>query len=189
MKEVKKQLKRFWNFLREDSWQSLVVSLILAFVLIKFVFFPLLSLATGTSLPIVIVESCSMYHSTNLEDVLQNSIYGEHNISLTDASDWSFKNGLNKGDIVFVVGTKKEKLKVGDVIVFNGGQAHEIIHRLISVGDNFTTKGDHNSGLLGAEQNINPNLISGRAVFRIPYVGWVKLIFYEAGRGDRGFCV
>ncbi len=185
--KTKKGLKKVWAFLREDSWQSLVVTLIIAFVVIKFVFFPLLSLATGSALPLVIVESCSMYHSTNLEDVLENGIYEDYGISLEDASGWGFKNGLNKGDIVFVVGD--DNLEIGDVIIFEAGRAHPIIHRVISV-EPLTTKGDHNSGLLGAEQSINSDTLIGRAVFRIPYVGWIKLIFFEPFRtdGERGFC-
>ena len=60
--DVKESLKKFWAFLQEDSWQSWVVSLILIIIIIKFVFFPLLSFVTGTTLPLVVVESCSMYH-------------------------------------------------------------------------------------------------------------------------------
>lgn len=185
MKEVVEYLKKFWAFLKEDSWQSLIVTLILAFLIIKFVFFPFLSLVTGSALPLVIVESCSMYHSDGLEEVLANDIYARYNISLEDAREWSFQNGLNKGDIVFVVGDSS--LEVGDVIVFEGGQRHEIIHRLVSV-EPLSTKGDHNGGMLPNEQNINPKDVTGRAVFRIPYLGWIKLIFYEFGRADGGFC-
>jgi len=117
--------KRFWKFLKEDSWQSLIVNLILAFVIIKFVLFPLASLVTGTALPLVIVESCSMYHSGNLEDVLSNSIYSDYNINIDNTSSWSLRNGFSKGDIIFVVGPKD--LKVGDIIIFNAGQNNPII--------------------------------------------------------------
>ncbi len=187
MNEVVRYLKKFWKFLKEDSWQSLVVTLIIAFVLIKWVFFPLLSLATGTALPLMIVESCSMYHTTNLEDVLENNIYEDYDISLDDGLSWGFKGGLNKGDIVFAIGDSN--LEVGDVIIFNAGRAHPIIHRVIST-DPLTTKGDHNSGLLNDEQNINSDSVMGRAVFRIPYIGWIKLMFFEPFRadGDKGFC-
>ena len=190
-------MERFWDFLKEDSWKSFVVSLVLAFVVIKFVFFPVLSLLTGTSLPLVIVESCSMYHSSNLESVLENSVYDNYDISFNDTSSWGFKHGLNKGDIVFILGTSQEKLDVGDVIVFdvNNGlvSMHPIIHRVIeSNGKGVTTKGDNNPGLLnkGLEQNIKNGQIMGRAVFRIPYLGWVKLMFFENSRpvNDKGFC-
>lgn len=185
--KTKKYLRKFWAFLKEDSWQSLIVTLIIAFVVIKFVFFPLLSLATGTVLPLVIVESCSMYHSDGLETVLENTIYDDYNIGFEDTSDWVLQDGLNKGDIVFAVGVKN--LEVGDVIIFNAGRSHPIIHRVIST-DPLTTKGDHNSGLLTAEQNINPNTLIGKSVFRIPAIGWIKLIFFEPFRSDseKGLC-
>ena len=187
MQEIKKYLKKLWTFLKEDSWQSLVVTLILAFVIIKYIFFPLLSLATGTALPLVIVESCSMYHTDGLDEVLQNQIYEDHGITFENTADWSLKNGLNKGDIVFAVSAKN--IKVGDVIIFNAGRSHPVIHRTISTNP-LTTKGDHNSGLLSEEQNINPDTLIGKAVFRIPAIGWIKLIFFEPFRNDaeKGLC-
>lgn len=186
--EEKSWLRRFWEFLKKDSWQSVVVSLILAFLIIKFIFFPLLSLSTGTELPLVIVESCSMYHPGSMENVLGNPIYSEYNISLSDAESWGFKNGINKGDIIFVVGPKN--IEKGDVIIFAAGTPNPIIHRAIRVDDTLTTKGDHNSGLLEVEKNIQRNQLIGKAVFRIPYLGWVKLIFFEFGRpaSERGLC-
>jgi len=192
---ILRQFRRFWKFIRTDSWASLIVSLILAFLIIKFIFFPLLSLATGASLPLVIVESCSMYHADGMEWVFQSSVYEDYNLSLDDAENWGFINGLNKGDIIFVVGAKTEDLKIGDIIIFEGGQAHPIIHRVISINEDgtITTKGDNfktNSGLLDAEKSIKPEQIIGKAVFKIPFLGWVKLIFFEYSHPieSRGFC-
>ena len=62
-----KGLGRFWNFLKEDTWQSWLVSLVLAFLIIKFIFFPSLSFFLATPLPLVVVESCSMYHSAGFD--------------------------------------------------------------------------------------------------------------------------
>lgn len=191
MEETEKEenwLKRFWKFLKKDTWQSTIVTLIIAFIIIKFVFFPLLSLATGTALPLVIVESCSMYHSGSLEDVLQNKIYSDYNISLEDAQGWGFKNGINKGDIIFVISPKN--VKIGNVIIFGAGTGNPIIHRLIRVGGIYTTKGDNNPALLDAEKTINKNQVVGRAVFRIPYLGWTKLIFFDWQKpfSERGLC-
>ena len=59
-------IKRMWHFLKEDTWQSLGVFLLLALLFIKFIFFPTLAFITGTQLPLVIVESCSMYHDKNI---------------------------------------------------------------------------------------------------------------------------
>ena len=181
--------KRIWTFLKKDTFPSLIVDFILAFIIIKFIFFPLLSLATGTVLPLVIVESCSMYHSDSLEEVLQNPIYASNGITLEDTSDWSFKRGMNKGDIIFVIGPKNPE--VGDVVIFNGGVAHPIIHRVIvDTTNKISTKGDHNTGMLSIEQDIDKDKLIGKALFRIPYVGWLKLIFFEFSRSaeEKGLC-
>jgi hypothetical protein len=186
--ELKSSFKEIWKFLKSDSWLALFANLIIAFVIIKFVFFPLLSFFSGTSLPLVIVESCSMYHSENLQGILSNSIYSEHNITFTDTGNWNFKNGINKGDIIFAVSPKD--LKIGDVIIFNAGATNPIIHRVIQNSQTVTTKGDHNSGLLEIEKNVNKNQIVGKAVFRVPYLGWIKLIFFDFFKdpNERGFC-
>jgi hypothetical protein len=42
-----------------------------------------------------------------------------------------------------------------------------------------STKGDNNQGQLSVEKNIINQQIVGRAVFRIPKLGWGKLIFVE----------
>ncbi len=186
---LKEGWKKFSDFLKEDSWSSFIVSLILAFIFIKFIFFPVLSGITGTPLPLVIVESCSMYHSQNLEQIMENKLYSDRGIYFNDTKDWTFKNGFNKGDIMFVIGAKK--VNVGDVIVFDGGQANSIIHRVISIDNQkYTTKGDNNFGLLSFEQGISSERVLGKAVFRLPYVGWIKLIFFDIFKNpsERGFC-
>jgi len=191
MNKAKEVWQNIWKFLKKDSWLSFVVVLLIAFILIKFVFFPLLSLITGTSLPIVIVESCSMYHTDGLEEVMENNVYGDYNLKLEDTVDWSFRNGMNKGDIIFVLGIDKEDIIVGDVVIFEGGSRHPIIHRVIKTGGGkITTKGDHNPGLLGGEVDVDGDLVIGKALFRVPWVGWVKLIFFEWGRSssERGLC-
>jgi signal peptidase I len=189
---MKKGLKRFWNFLQEDSWASLAVVLILAFVIIKFIFFPGLALVTGTSLPLVIVESCSMYHNEAVfEQTFESSVYRNLGISLEDTGDWVFQNGFAKGDVIFVVGV--DEPEVGDVIIFEGGAKYPLIHRVVEAGDKFSTKGDNyktNSRQLNSEKDISEDQIVGKALFRVPFVGWAKLIFYESGRpsGNRGLC-
>ena len=76
--------KKFWKFLKKDTWQSWVVSLILAFIIIKFIFFPGLSFVMGTSLPLVVVESCSMYHEADFEKWWESN------------SAWYERNGITK---------------------------------------------------------------------------------------------
>lgn len=194
---------RFWRFLQEDSWQSWLVSLVLLVVLIRFVLFPLLSLATGSTLPLVVIESCSMYHNSNFDTWwnANSAWYESHNITKADFETFPFKNGLNKGDIIFVWG--RSSYNIGDVIIFqpNSGSSapHPIIHRVVAENP-FQTKGDNNIAQLTAgnpgnvenidETNISPNQIIGKSVFRIPYLGWIKLVFFEPFKApqDRGFC-
>jgi len=197
--DVKKYGKRVWAFLHEDSWASLVVTLVIAFVVIKFVFFPGLSFVTGTDLPLVIVESCSMYHSDGLEEVLDNSVYDGWGIDLLSAVDWDFKRGMSKGDVIFVV--KAKDVEVGDVIIFTpkGSKSpYPIIHRVVTVGETYSTKGDHNPNQLTTnnnphgtdETNISEDEFVGKALFKVPFIGWAKLIFFEGRQpnGNKGLC-
>jgi signal peptidase I len=190
--DIRDCLKRFYNFLEKDTWSSLLVTLILAFFIIKFILFPGLSWITGTSLPLVIVESCSMHHSEDgFEQIFESSVYEDYGIFLEDTVDWDFQNGFNKGDIIFVVGAKE--IEVGDVIIFNSGARYPLIHRAVEVGDNYATKGDNhktNYLQLESEKNISEDQIVGKALFKVPFIGWAKLIFYEwkQPENNRGFC-
>jgi len=193
MKRKKSVIKRFWKFLGEDSWPSFFLTLILAFLLIKYVFFPGLSLLTGSSLPLVIVESCSMHHEEyGFEEVFKSPIYGEQGITLASTKRWIFPDGFNKGDVIFVVGATQ--VEVGDVIIFEAGSRHPLIHRVINKTDYlYSTKGDNyqtNSRQLPTEIRISKDQVLGKALFRVPWVGWVKLAFFEFGRpsSERGFC-
>lgn len=178
--------------MQEDSWPSFAVTLLLAFIIIKFIFFPGLSLVTGANLPLVIVESCSMYHYENgFEKIFESPVYENYEISLEDSFKWAFQNGLNKGDVVFVVGAKN--IEIGDVIIFHGGAHHPLIHRVVEAGDSYATKGDNyktNSRQLPSEKDISEEQLIGKALFRVPFVGWIKLIFFEFGRPieNRGIC-
>ncbi|MEI6849862.1 MAG: hypothetical protein WCK29_02390, partial [archaeon] len=100
--QIKESIKKTWSFLKEDSWQSWIVSIILIIVLIKFILFPTLSLITGTALPLVVVESCSMYHPSNFNDYWDShgNWYESQGINKTEFSNFPFKNGINKGDII-----------------------------------------------------------------------------------------
>lgn len=202
-KTLKNFLDKFWFLVwKDDSFKGWIISIIFIFVIIKFIFFPSLSFVTGTELPLAIVESCSMYHSGNLlsnydqwwknHDVK----YMKFLINKDTFRKFSFNKGFNKGDILFIIGTKPEKIKLGDVIIFNSGvRSTPIIHRVVSIrkADNeyvFSTIGDNNPSQISFEQNINQNQIVGKAVFKIaPYLGWGKLIFFELTNGNKaGFC-
>ena len=195
-------IKRFWAFLKEDSWPSMTVSLILLVLIIKLMFFPLLSLLTSSPLPLVVIESCSLYHETDFDNWWESNSawYESHEITKSDFSSYPYKNGLNKGDIIFVWG--RADYKLGDIIIFQtpGSTAkHPIIHRIVSENP-VGTKGDHNAGQLTEssigntnnidETNIPRENIIGKAALRIPLLGWIKLLFFEPFRepNERGLC-
>lgn len=186
---IKKILSNIWEYLKRDTWDSWLVSLILVFVFIKFIFFPLLALATGTSLPLVVIESCSMYHETNFDDWwFKNAAwYESKNISKSDFLDYPFTEGLNKGDIIITWGYSA--YKKGDVIIFKATTKYPLIHRIVS-DERISTKGDHNSDQLDIERDISKEQLVGKAILRIPALGWLKLIFFEPFKpaGQRGFC-
>ncbi len=201
--EFKKFLKKFWQTVwKDESLKGWIISIVFIFIIIKFVFFPVLNLATGTSLPLAIVESCSMYHEGNMFSDYESwwskhsEKYSDLKINKTEFKNFDFKNGFSKGDILFIVGQKPKKLEKGDVIIFNAKRQNPIIHRIIDIRKEnesliFETIGDNNNGQLEIEKNIHENQLVGKAIFRIsPSLGWIKLIFYEKLRpqSERGFC-
>ncbi|MFA6974244.1 MAG: signal peptidase I [Parcubacteria group bacterium] len=195
--------KKFWFLLwKDDSIKGWIFSILFLFIFIKLIFFPLLSLATSTSLPLAIVESCSMYHQGNLFSnydswfTRHNEKYSDLQIDKTEFSGFPFTRGFNKGDILFITGVKPENVKVGEVIIFNANSQNPIIHRVISIKQQgekyyFSTIGDNNNGQISFEKSISQDQLIGRASFRlVPYLGWIKLIFFEGSRNaeERGFC-
>ena len=202
-KNFRKFWKKFWWLLwKDDSFKGWVFSVIFLVVFIMFIFFPFLRLVTGTALPLAIVESCSMYHQGNLLSNFDNwwqrhdSKYVPFIINELDFEDFRFKNGFNKGDILFIIRARPEKIKVGDVIIFNANKKNPIIHRVMGIekkegGYLFSTIGDNNAQQLSFEKEITSDKLVGKAVLKLaPYIGWVKLIFYESGKSasERGFC-
>ncbi len=190
-KEKKNIISHSWSYLKRDTWDSWLVSILLVFIIIKFIFFPGLSLITGSSLPLVVIESCSMYHETNLDDWwFKNAAWYENkNITESEFRAFPFTNGLNKGDIILVWG--HDDYEKGDIIIFNAPTRYPLIHRIISdPAEVIATKGDHNLGQLEVERDIPEGDIRGKAVVRIPALGWLKLIFFEPFRPaeQRGLC-
>ncbi len=204
---MKNAVKRLWRFLWEDnSMLSWVVNVILAFVIIKFVVYPLLGFLLFTSNPIVAVVSCSMEHAAtdcgkgggyricgtqlekranfNFDDYwkLCGKWYDEKNISKDAFSAYPFGKGFNKGDLMILKGKKPSELKTGDVIVFKGAEKDPVIHRIVSTSQEggdyvFSTKGDNNDNQLSYERSIQSDLIIGKAVIKLPYLGNVKIFF------------
>jgi signal peptidase I len=210
--KTKSGFKKFWFLLwKDNSLKGWLFSLIFLFVFIKFIFFPFLNLVTGTTLPLAIVESCSMYHEGNIFSNFDGwfqrheAKYSEIDITKEEFQDFVLKNGFSKGDILFIVKANPDKIKIGDIIVFNSGTRNTpVIHRIIKIQEKegkriFTTLGDNNNQMLIPgnnvgnvdEREISEEQLVGRAVFRIvPGFGWIKLIFFENSKpeSERGFC-
>jgi len=189
--EMGNKIKNAWHWLwHSDSILSWVLALIIAFIAVRFVFFPLISLALGTPLPLVVVESSSMEHPEagffgNLF-ATQGSFdawwkekgawYEQNGFTKQQVESWSLRTGFDKGDIILVYG--RFTPKIGDVVIFNANTEHPIIHRIVAInGDIISTKGDNNDGQLSIERSISREDLVGKAVFRIPKLGWIKLVF------------
>lgn len=202
-KEILRSVKRFWHFLwNDDSWFGWIFSVIFLFLFAKFLFFPFLNLVTGTTLPLAIVESCSMFHNEGVTLSFDSwwdargKYYSDFSIDRKDFSNFWMKNGFNKGDILLIVRANPKKLKVGDIIVFDTLTKNPVIHRIVEISEEdgrrvFSTLGDNNNGQISFEKRIFEEQIVGKPLLKVaPYLGWVKLIFYERSKSsnDRGFC-
>lgn len=206
---LKKTWKKIWYFIWEDNsvW-SWIVNILLAFVIIKYLVYPGLGLVLATSHPVVAVISNSMEHEQGLDKWLElnEDYYLQYNITKDDFYDFNLKRGFNKGDIIVLYGKKPKDINIGDVIVFRSGRPDPIIHRVIKKWDvdgefYFHTKGDHNSNSIAYyvdlagrpvpkgtpnsieildETNIPQDKIIGKAAFKVPFLGWIKIGFVEA---------
>lgn len=207
-KQVKHYAKLTWDFIwHSNSIWSWIVNIILAFILIKFIVYPLLGLILATSHPIVAVVSESMEHQGSFEEwwSSQEDWYQTIGIEEQDFKEFPYKNGFNKGDIMVLYGKKPAKIDIGDILVFNSRQPNPIIHRVVkkwSIGDqyHFQTKGDNNKNSIsnyvtssgkqispdfaGAievldETDISENEIIGVGVIKVPFLGWIKVLFTD----------
>lgn len=204
-KNIRNGLKQFWNFLwNEDSIWSWMVNILLAFVIIKFLVYPGIGLLLGTNLPVVAVISESMSHDGNFDtwwgspaiceyvingtstakDCTQEKWYADRGITKEEFYQYAMHNGFNKGDIIILRGVTFENLNVGDILVYQSKLSYPVIHRVVEKNDLIETKGDHNyKQILDARLNekyVIKDQIIGKAWLRVPYLGYVKIIFTEA---------
>ena len=138
----------------------------------------------GTTHPVVAVISGSMEHEVQGFDYwwsLNKDIYLKFDINKTSFSDYKFKTGFNKGDLMIL--TRLKEIKKGDVIVFWGSVDEPIIHRVVKIENGtYQTKGDNgitNKFSRFDEMHITPDKVIGKAAVRVPYLGWAKLAFVE----------
>jgi len=189
---LKKTWKKVWYFIWEDnSILSWIVNVILAFILIKFIVYPGLGFLLSTSHPVVAVVSGSMEHNGMGFDEWwdeNKDWYLDNGIEKEEFREFSLKNGFNKGDIMVLVGKDSEDIETGDIIVFVSNRKDPIIHRVVkkmqdSGGNYFQTKGDNNEDSIRNnnldETNVGEGQIIGKAVVRIPLLGYIKIWFVE----------
>ena len=113
IENVKNYLKKFWNFLwHEDTVSSWIANVIIAFLLIRFIVYPLLAIILGSSYPVVAVVSESMEHGLHDGKLCGEEFkefpesfdsywnicgywYQKENITKEQFQSFTFKNGFN----------------------------------------------------------------------------------------------
>lgn len=211
-KKFKEHAKKVWHFLwHDESAWSWIANIVIAFVIIKFIFYPMLGLVLGTSFPVVAVVSESMEHGLHEGEICgQEYDYfpsgfdnwwevcsywytdEEINISKDQFLDFPMHNGFNKGDIIVLWRANTENIEVGDILVFQSSRSHPIIHRVVKtwttesetgeIEYHYQTKGDHNQDSFGgylSEEDITIDRVYGQALFKIPFLGYIKILFAE----------
>ena len=204
-----------WYFVWYDNsiW-SWIFDILLAFVIIKFMVYPLLGFFLGTQFPVVAVVSGSMDHDLNPSGEICGKYplnyagtfnnfwntcggwYDNKGITRDQFLEFDFKNGFSKGDIIILKGKDPQAINTGDVIVFKPGAFGEpVIHRVVGKtveNDHafFQTKGDHNKDTIYNapvnEGRISETRILGKAWFKIPWLGYLKIGFVNLIQTIRG---
>ncbi len=185
-KKLLRTIKKAWNWVwNDDSLLSYIISILLIFLIVKFIIYPGIGLILGTKLPIVAVMSNSMKHSEDFNEWWNNhgDWYEERGINESMFKEFPLRNGFKKGDLIIIKG--KKDINIGDVIVFKVNMDYPIIHRVVEIKkiNNKTiyeTKGDNNEGQIVTpyinELYIDPDQVMGVAWIRIPYLGYPKVL-------------
>lgn len=207
VKHVKKN--KVIKYINSNEILSFILEILFIFIFVKFIFLPSINFIFQTDFPIVIVMSNSMHHKPTQSEgsymlcgnyyvtkPTTTNFYGwwyyckdwydKNNITKEEFENYKFKNGFSKGDILLVTGINPKNLKKGDVIVYQTMiRAEPIIHRLVKIENKnneliFQTKGDNNLKTFeGLDTNIKEEKIYGKAYFKIPYLGYIKIFIYE----------
>lgn len=177
-------IKKIWHFIwYDDSPLSWILNILIALILVKFVIYPGLGFLLATTHPLVAVVSSSMDHNElKFDDWWEKNKdwYIENGITKEEFRNYDFKHGFNRGDIMILFGSKNKNL--GDVLVYRKSNSNDppIIHRIVKLNENsLQTKGDNVERIQGFENNIKNDAIIGKAVLRIPYLGYIKIFFVD----------
>ena len=183
---------------------AMIILLIVAVVL--GVFFSV-QFALGTVVPIRVVESGSMSLPLNF---ISGPPYSWKDFMLT--LEHPFDRTLDTGDIIIIQRVDPKDLNTNypnsDIIVYqkpNDLSATPIVHRIVAVNNingtlYFQTKGDgnqqkwpaipptsmydsNNNVYNGHGQGVPQNLVEGKVILRIPYVGWITLFLKDNSWG------
>ena len=127
----------------------------------------------GSQYPFVAVMSPSMTH----DDTVTSNYYlwmDKYGFTPDDLLDLPFKNGFNKGDALILMNTNK--VAIGDVILYiNPDLKYPIIHRVVNITDEgYVLKGDRNPAQ--DPWIIKEEWLRGKAILRIPLLGWIRVI-------------
>lgn len=199
LKSIFNNYKKTKKFLDSDSVFSIIANIVLAFLIVKFLLLPGLSLVFDTEFPVVAVVSESMQHDNPLTKsktsfdtwfLYHKSYYLKYNITKDDFLDFPQKNGFRIGDILLIYGKDFNNVEIGDIIVFEGGLKYPIIHRVINItkdsnNENYLlqTKGDNNQysvdSVAFSEISIPNEDYYGTAFFKIPYLGLIKIKLFQ----------
>ena len=189
---------------KDTSIWSWIANILIAFVVIRYIFYPVMGILLGTSYPVVAVVSESMEHGLHNDILCGQSFdefhesfdnyweicgswYEQRGITREQFEQYPFKNGFNKGDVIFLWRANRNNLNIGDVLVFQANKNQPIIHRLVDISNDnekifYQTKGDHNARSIDSgleETHIGEERVYGQALFRIPYLGWVKILVVD----------
>lgn len=138
-----------------------------------------LAYAAGTPLPVVSVVSDSMYHQqAGFENwwETRKDFYTDNGITRSEFLQFSFRNGLSRGDLLVVLNARPE---IGDVIIYNRNGI-SIVHRVVVIEKNFyVTKGDNN---IAEDKPIAQKEIQGKVVFAVPLLGYPRYLLFELFR-------
>ncbi len=185
--------------IRHNEYIRSIVVIVVVIGIVLGLFFGL-GVALGTSVPVRVVESGSMCVP-----------YGAQCQGLI-ALNHPFAHTLHTGDLIIVQGVNPKDLNTSypnsDIIVYqnpDNPSATPIVHRIVAVNNIngtlfFQTKGDGNGQKwpavpspseydsvqlwhTGSGIGVSENMVVGKVVMRIPYVGWITLFLKQNSWG------
>ncbi len=191
--------------IRQNKYFTSVVVIGIIIAVILGLFFGL-QLVLGTSVPIRVVESGSMSLPLNF---ITGPPYSLNNFLQT--LEHPFDRTLDTGDLIIIQKVNAKDLNTNypnsDIIVYRNPTNPSdtpIVHRIVAVNKingtlYFQTKGDgneqqwplippatiydSNTVYNGHGQGVPQNLVEGKVILRIPWLGWITLLLRDNSLG------